>query len=1213
MKKIFAFILFAVCAMGAWAQTVVTTDAEIRSAIQTNNANIQLGADIDLSNSTLNIGQNLTVTIDMNGHKLDRKLTKRGEGGGQVITVRSGATLNLSNGTLQGGWGGAGGALVNEGGTVTLTDVTVTNNVADDRGGGICNREGGTLTMTGGAITNNRSNDRSGAKGGGGFFNEENATATLTNVTITGNEAKVCGGGGICNFGTLTLNGCAIQGNKANTNGGGIWEEGTLNIQGANLISANQGTIVSGGIEDDIYLWTDRLIHVTGSLSGSVIRLHMKKPGVFTDGYSTYNNGVNPATIFTSEVPTAVTVVLDGNEAKFASALPEGSVYYIERSWDEVNKKVTAQIRTLASGSYTTLTGGDDITIQPGYYVVNSNIERDDINLSGNGEHHLILCDGAQLEADLIYVPEGKTLHIYGQTYNSGKLYIPDGVDDSGDQSAAIGGHKDEKAGTIIIHGGTLDIVGHSGSAAIGGGRYGDGGDVTVYAGYVKAQGGGASLSGTGIHGAGIGGGFMGNGGNLTVYGGQIEAEGHYDGGAGIGSGDNYDTETPAIVARRSRKTEINFDPVTGGTVVVHGGYIEARGGRQSAGIGGGLNGGGANMTVHGGIVKAWGFKKGAGIGTGEWKTDALNYTGELTVTGGEIYAYGSDEDGSFIDPGGGAGIGGGRDVNGSNVTISGGYVYAQGGKYAAGIGSGCEAVFSGGKQGGRLTVTGGHVEAYGGTDAAGIGGGEDADGGTVIISGGYVFAQGNDWGAGIGGGEGADGGRVTITGGTVIARAGRDETGCRAIGPGEGCDEYGSLTLGDDVMVSSERRAAAVERKNMCWYRTRVRVEVCDHSDVTYTIDGTGIHDHHISHCPYCLHTDTAEHTFDEHGICTVCGAHASAFEAKIYMPQAQANGSFDGQTYHKTTTHLVVPDSIFRLPMATLNVPGYKFIGWEATTAPTEDTYTSPYTMATADTLYRTGNKYKVTGNICFVARYRLADVTLYDDEPNGEILNEYNGMKVNKVILSGRVFNKNNTWQPLSLPFSLSAEELATSPLAGCTLKELDTDSSYNDTENHLVYLYFKEATSIEAGKPYIIRWKEGNPVLSPEFENVTLTNKTADSKARLLMYKSLYSPQTFTSANKTVLYFNDNGVLVHPNGESPVTVGAFRAYFRLTNLMGADPDAEWSITSNIDLPQGIDLTPFPSGEGRGEAYKIIHNGLLFIERNGKTYNAQGKLVN
>lgn len=83
----------------------------------------------------------------------------------------------------------------------------------------------------------------------------------------------------------------------------------------------------------------------------------------------------------------------------------------------------------------------------------------------------------------------------------------------------------------------------------------------------------------------------------------------------------------------------------------------------------------------------------------------------------------------------------------------------------------------------------------------------------------------------------------VTITGGTVIAQAGLDETGCRAIGPGEGSDDYGSLTLGDNLMVSSERLAGVDERKNMCWYRTRVRVEPCTHPGYT------------AATCPYHKH----------------------------------------------------------------------------------------------------------------------------------------------------------------------------------------------------------------------------------------------------------------------------------------------------------------------------------------------------------------------
>jgi hypothetical protein len=636
-------------------------------------------------------------------------------------------------------------------------------------------------------------------------------------------------------------------------------------------------------------------------------------------------------------------------------------------------------------------------------------------------------------------------------------------------------------------------------------------------------------------------------------------------------------------------------------SIYFHGGVIKAQGESESAGIAGGRSyqGEKSNITFYNAIVEARGGGSGPGIGQSAGMRENKVY---VVIYGGEVNAYGGND---------GAGIGGGWDSDGVSVRIEGGIVRAYGGGNGAGIGSGSDVIAThGGGYSGDLYVTGGEVYAYGGVDAAGIGGGEDCEGSTVTITGGYVYAEGKDGGAGIGGGQDGKGGNVTITGGTVIAKAGRNETGCRAIGPGEDSDDYGSLTIGDDMMVTSERKATAGERKNMCWYRTSVRVEPCDHSDVTYTIDGKGPHDHHISHCPYCLHSDTAEHTFDEHGVCTVCGVKEITYEIRTYLPKLQ-DGAYDGQTYRHASDAQLVPYSNYLLPECLEVVPGLTFIGWEPIVMPQQKSYyISPYTTDTCK-LYLPGDNYTIIEKINFVARYKISDIVLYDDQPNGETLNEYNGLKVSKVILSGRVFNKNNTWQPLALPFSLSAEELAASPLAGCTLKMLDTDKSVNDAANHMVYLYFKEATAIEAGVPYIIRWESGDPILSPEFANVTLSNKTADTKGKLLLFKAIYSPQTFTSANKKVLYFNENGVLLFPDGQAPVTVGSCRAYFRLTNFQAdEDPDAQWTISTNLDGEEGIES---PSLQGRsGEAFKVIRNGLLFIERNGNIINVLGQPV-
>ena len=798
---------------------VVHNQAELEAAVLIDHAQILFANDIS-TNSLLEIKNSRTIIIDMNGFTLDRGCTARSS---QAIVVRTGSTLNLSNGTVTGGWGGNGGALdIETGTTVNLTDVIITGNHADDRGGGISIRSGGTLNMTGGAITNNVSRDKSGTPaGGGGLFIYSGSTATLTGVTISGNEAEVYGGGGIDNFGTLSLNGCTITGNTAKADGAGIWtsSSSTLNIQGANNIKDNWKT---NALRSNLYLASGAVINITGALADdSKVFVSMETLGTFTSGYSTYNDG-HPAGFFTSDKQSIIGMKLVGGEAQLSSAIPEGGVYYIERSWNEATKRVEAVYR-IRESQYTTLTGSnDDAYLDPGWYVVKgSDVVYDDyLYMNGGGEYHLILCDGASIKAMFFIVESPNILHIHGQADDTGKMISTYVYNFVAHKCAGIGGTYDNSNGPIFIHGGDIDVHATLSSAGIGGGGYASqGGPITIYGGTVHAEGGyepgGSAGSGSG-GGAGIGGGRNGDGGIVNIYGGSVYATGYGNssGAAGIGSG-SY--------AHNS------------GTISIYGGYVEAKGYFGAAGIGGGQGTNGADVTIHGGTVKAEGKTEGPGIGAGKNDDERITYAGTLTVTGGKVYAYGGAQRG--------AGIGGGWNTNGSNVTISGGYVYAEGGKYAAGIGSGCEYISGGERHGGTLTVTGGYVEAHGGEDGAGIGGGEDADGGTVNISGGEVRAYGSYGGAGIGGGEDGKGGNVTITGGTVIAQAGKDETGYRAIGPGKGSDNYGQLELGPLMMVSSERLAYEVERKNMCWYRTQVRVEPCTHPGYT------------AATCPYCKH----------------------------------------------------------------------------------------------------------------------------------------------------------------------------------------------------------------------------------------------------------------------------------------------------------------------------------------------------------------------
>jgi|BioPla2DNA2_1021312.scaffolds.fasta_scaffold47569_1 hypothetical protein len=158
------------------------------------------------------------------------------------------------------------------------------------------------------------------------------------------------------------------------------------------------------------------------------------------------------------------------------------------------------------------------------------------------------------------------------------------------------------------------------------------------------------------------------------------------------------------------------------------------------------------------------------------------NNAGSLTIS--DI-----DNNGSLTATGGrsGAGIGGGKDGDGSNITITGGAVTANGGVAGAGIGGGSYG------DGSNITITGGTVAANGGKFGAGIGGGNNGDGNNITIAGGTVTASGGDYGSGIGGGDSGDGSNITITGGTVTASGDLFGAG---IGGGYGGD-------GSDVSVS--------------------------------------------------------------------------------------------------------------------------------------------------------------------------------------------------------------------------------------------------------------------------------------------------------------------------------------------------------------------------------------------------------------------------
>ena len=192
----------------------------------------------------------------------------------------------------------------------------------------------------------------------------------------------------------------------------------------------------------------------------------------------------------------------------------------------------------------------------------------------------------------------------------------------------------------------------------------------------------------------------------------------------------------------------------------------------------------------------------------------------------------------------------------------------------------------------------------------------------------------------------------------------------------------------------------------------------------------------------------------------------------------------------------------------------------------------------------------------------------ITLADNANNSSTISEWNG-GVAEVTLSGRTLYKDGAWNTLCLPFSLSAEQIAANTdFAGATLMTMDvTKKNGFDVEDGTLYLWFKTATTIEAGVPYLVKWEkaadyEGNEanydISNPVFEGVTISNSTAQAVEssteglETVQMVGTYSPVSVTANDKSILFLGDANTLYYSTVDRQIR--SCRAYFTVPYING-----------------------------------------------------------
>ena len=255
------------CSAGSGADTIFLEDSTTYILSES-------GTDEDAAlTGDLDIIEDLTI---IGGSNATHKSTIRGSGLDRVLHIIGAINVNIQNLNIEDGHAASsdGGCIYNQGGTLALTAVSISECTAD-QGGGLFNTIDGTVTLNNGTIHTNIANvdgggifnesgsitltdshafENQASQNGGGIFNEENGTFNLVGTfgrahmssTVSNNSAEK--GGGIFNNGTLWLKESEVRYNTTSNDGAGIYNTGLMTIMNSSIRSNTaSGTSANGG------------------------------------------------------------------------------------------------------------------------------------------------------------------------------------------------------------------------------------------------------------------------------------------------------------------------------------------------------------------------------------------------------------------------------------------------------------------------------------------------------------------------------------------------------------------------------------------------------------------------------------------------------------------------------------------------------------------------------------------------------------------------------------------------------------------------------------------------------------------------------------------------------------------------------------------------------------------------------------------------------
>ena len=213
------------------------------------------------------------------------------------------------------------------------------------------------------------------------------------------------------------------------------------------------------------------------------------------------------------------------------------------------------------------------------------------------------------------------------------------------------------------------------------------------------------------------------------------------------------------------------------------------------------------------------------------------------------------------------------------------------------------------------------------------------------------------------------------------------------------------------------------------------------------------------------------------------------------------------------------------------------------------------------------------------------------------NIDILEE-NWHKMAEVQLTDRTLLKDGYWNTLCLPFSLTAEQIAASSLAGATIKAFNNSADGTSlSADGTLTMKFNTVTDIEAGVPYLIRWNKADgydqadvntrDIKDPVFTGVTITSTEPTpivSEDQQVSFVGQYAPfEIVASGAKGNNQGNKNEIILMSSGnkigysknvrtiDNGKALKCFRSHFKV-----ATENGQQARNFVLDFDEGYETT-------------------------------------